>query len=77
MALKGRRDLVEKKMFGGLAFLIGGNMCCGVVDRDLMVRVGPAGYDNALSVEHARAMDFTGKPMRAPFRPSSGQQFLR
>jgi hypothetical protein len=39
-------------------------MCCGIVDRDLMVRVGPEGHEQALSQPHARPMDFTGKPMR-------------
>jgi TfoX/Sxy family transcriptional regulator of competence genes len=59
-----RADLTERKMFGGLAFLVGGHMCCGIVDRDLMLRVGPEGYERALSQPHARPMDFTGKPLR-------------
>ncbi len=59
----GRKDVVEKKMFGGLAFLVRGNMCCGVVGDRLMVRVGPAGYEEALSRPHARKMDFTGRPL--------------
>jgi TfoX/Sxy family transcriptional regulator of competence genes len=63
-ALKGRREITEKKMFGGLAFLLRGNMCCGVVGDELMVRVGPESYDNAMSARHVRPMDFTGKPMR-------------
>lgn len=56
--------LAEKKMFGGLAFLIGGNMCCGVVGEELMVRVGPDAYAAELARKHARPMDFTGKPMK-------------
>ena len=56
--------LVEKKMFGGVAFMVHGNMACGVVKEDLMVRVGPDAYDEALDQPHARPMDFTGKPMR-------------
>ena len=56
--------LHEQKMFGGLAFLIDGNMCVGVVDDDLMVRVGPDAYERALAQPHAREMDFTGRPMR-------------
>ena len=53
----------ERKMFGGLCFMIGGNMACGVVGNDLMVRTGPNGYDDALSRPGARPMDFTGRPM--------------
>ncbi len=62
--LEGKAGVREKKMFGGVAFLIGGNMCCGVVGDELMVRVGPDAYDEALAQPHARAMDFTGRPMR-------------
>jgi len=56
----------EKRMFGGLAFLIGGNMSVGVVKDELMVRVGPA-YDELIGQPHARKMDFTGKPMKGFF----------
>ena len=61
-----QRGLVlhEKHMFGGLAFLLNDKMACGVINDDLMVRVGPAAYDEALTHEHARPMDFTGRPMR-------------
>ena len=55
---------VEKKMFGGVAFMIGGNMAVGVNKDQLMVRVGPEHHDEAVSQPHARIMDFTGKPMR-------------
>ena len=54
----------ERKMFGGLAFLVRGNMFCGVVGGDLIVRVGPDAYEAALSQPHARQMDFTGQPMK-------------
>ncbi|MEZ5355365.1 MAG: TfoX/Sxy family protein [Bryobacteraceae bacterium] len=57
-------SLVEKKMFGGLAFLLDGHMCCGIVGEDLMVRVGPEAADEALAQPHARPMDFTGRPMK-------------
>jgi len=57
------RPLEEKKMFGGLCFLAGGHMCCGVLGAELMVRVGPQGYAEALARPHARPMDFTGRPM--------------
>ena len=63
-ALDERSDVTEKKMFGGLAFLLGGNMCVGVVGEDLLVRVGPGAYDEALREPHAREMDFTGRPMK-------------
>jgi TfoX N-terminal domain len=63
-ALGARRDIAEKKMFGGLAFMLSGNMCCGVIGDTLMARVGPRQYDKALARKHARAMDFTGKPLK-------------
>ncbi len=56
--------LSERKMFGGLAFLIDGRMCCGVVRQELMVRVPKADYDACLQQPHARRMDFTGKPLK-------------
>jgi TfoX/Sxy family transcriptional regulator of competence genes len=55
---------VEKRMFGGLCFMVGGRMCCGVVNDDLVLRVGPDAYAHALSLPHARPMDFTGRPLR-------------
>ena len=63
-ALGNSPDVVEKKMFGGVAFMVRGNMCCGVIGDRLMLRVGPKGYEAALSRPHARAMDFTGRPMK-------------
>ena len=62
-ALKGTRDLTEKKMFGGLSFLHRGNMCCGIIGNRLMVRVGPERYQAALRSRHTRPMDFTGRPL--------------
>ncbi|NNL64924.1 MAG: TfoX/Sxy family protein [Myxococcales bacterium] len=59
-----REGVVERKMFGGLAFLLNGNLCVGVVADELMVRVGPDAYEAALAEPHARAMDFTGRPMK-------------
>jgi TfoX/Sxy family transcriptional regulator of competence genes len=56
--------ITEKKMFGGLAFLLRENMCCGIMGNELMVRVGPQGYEAALSRPHTRKMDFTGKPLK-------------
>jgi TfoX/Sxy family transcriptional regulator of competence genes len=54
----------EKTMFGGLCFLLGGNMCLGIVKDELMVRVGAQGHEEALAQPHVRPMDFTGKPMQ-------------
>jgi TfoX/Sxy family transcriptional regulator of competence genes len=63
-ALADEQDLLEKKMFGGVAFMLRGNMCCGVVGDELMLRVGPDGYEDALARRHARPMDFTGRAMK-------------
>jgi TfoX/Sxy family transcriptional regulator of competence genes len=62
-ALGDRSDVEEKRMFGGLCFMVNGQMCCGLTKSDLMVRVGKAGYDDALAQPHARPMDFTGRPL--------------
>lgn len=62
--LDGHVDVSEKRMFGGIAFMMGGHMCAGVVKTDLMVRVGPDGYAGALALPGARPMDFTGKPLK-------------
>jgi TfoX N-terminal domain len=63
-ALRGRSDVVEKHMFGGVAFLIRGHMACGVVGSSLMVRISPADADKFARAPHARPMDFTGRAMR-------------
>ena len=57
-------DARERKMFGGLCFLCGGNMACGIVGDELMVRVGPEAWSEALSRPHVREMDFTGRSMK-------------
>ena len=62
--LANRSDIDEKAMFGGLAFMLGGHMCCGLVQSKLMVRVDPSAYDRLLREPHAKPMDFTGRPMR-------------
>ena len=62
--LSDRVEFSEKKMFGGLAFMVQGNMAIGVQAEELMVRVGPDAHADALSQPHARAMDFTGRPMK-------------
>jgi TfoX/Sxy family transcriptional regulator of competence genes len=63
-ALGYTQNVTERKMFGGIAFMVRGNMCCGVLDDKLMVRVGPVAYDKVLKLTHSREMDFTGKAMR-------------
>jgi TfoX/Sxy family transcriptional regulator of competence genes len=54
----------EKRMFGGVAFLVNGNMAVGVAKTQLMVRVGPEAHAAALREPHARPMDFTKRPMK-------------
>lgn len=63
-AFKGRKDIVEKKMFGGFCWLLNGNMLCGVEVGRYMFRVGKSLEAEALSRLGARPMDITGKPMR-------------
>lgn len=58
------QDIVEKKMFGGLGFLLHGNMCVGVWQDSLIVRVGPEEYPAALKEPFAGEFDITGRPMR-------------
>lgn len=59
--LAGRRDPVEKKMMGGVCFMVGGNMCCGVTGSALMVRIGREEYDTALVQPNVRPMEFGGR----------------
>jgi TfoX/Sxy family transcriptional regulator of competence genes len=62
-AIGPRKGVTERKMFGGVAFLLDGTMFCGVTKDDLMVRVGPQRYEASLAKAHVRPMDFTGRPM--------------
>jgi uncharacterized protein YdhG (YjbR/CyaY superfamily) len=62
--LAAHENVVEKKMFGGLCFMVGEAMCCGVLGVDLIVRVGTKQYAEALARPHARSFDFTGKPSK-------------
>ena len=55
--------LTEKKMFGGVGFMLRGNMACGVHGDDMIVRVGPASYERALAQPHTAVFDMTGRPM--------------
>ncbi len=62
--LDGVNGLVEKKMFGGVGFMLHGNMACGVNKDDLMLRINPAENEKLLSRPHVRVFDMTGKPMK-------------
>ena len=55
---------VEKKMFGGVGFLLNGNMACGVNKDDLIVRVDPEKNTALLKKPHVRPFDMTGRPMK-------------
>lgn len=62
--LRDAGDVEEKQMFGGIAFMLQGNMACGVIDDELMVRVGPEKYEELLAEAGASEFDFTGRPMK-------------
>jgi len=62
--LAGRPGLREQKMFGGVAFMIRGNMCCGIAKDELMVRILVERTDELLTRPQARMMDLTGRLMK-------------
>jgi TfoX/Sxy family transcriptional regulator of competence genes len=62
--LAAEEDITERAMFGGLAFLLRGNVAVGITGEDLMVRVGPNASDDALERPHTRPFDMTGRPMK-------------
>ena len=64
-SLAARRDVVERRMFGGGAFMVRGHMACGTVRDRLMVRLGDAGSAAALKERHVQPMDFTGKVVKS------------
>ena len=57
-------EVDERRMFGGIAFMVRGHMCCGISGDDLMLRLGPDRAERALEEPHVRPMDFTGRPMK-------------
>lgn len=59
-----RPDVIERRMIGGLSFMVGGTMCCGVTGADLMVRLGAEAYAWALAQPHVRPMEFAGRPLK-------------
>jgi TfoX/Sxy family transcriptional regulator of competence genes len=61
---KRRTGVEEKRMFGGLCFMLNGHMCCGIEKDRLMVRVMQDRYETLLTKLHARVMDITGKPLK-------------
>src|SRR5262245_41961981 len=63
-ALRATPGVIERRMFGGLAFMVGGRMCCGIVADDLMVRVASDEFEAALRKPYVRPMDFTGRPLK-------------
>ena len=62
--LRTQRSLEEKRMFGGLTFMVNGHLCCGVLKKDLVLRLGPEDYAKAVAHPNARPMDFTGRSLR-------------
>jgi TfoX/Sxy family transcriptional regulator of competence genes len=58
------KNIEEKKMFGGLCFMVNGKMCVGVEQERLMLRIDPGKYEEVIEKEGCRPMDFTGKPMK-------------
>ncbi|MBV9547023.1 MAG: TfoX/Sxy family protein [Chloroflexi bacterium] len=58
-----RPNVVEKKMFGGITFMVDDQMCCGVLKDDLIVKVGSEGWDEILAQPGVRPFDFSGRPM--------------
>jgi TfoX/Sxy family transcriptional regulator of competence genes len=64
IALDGTKNLVEKKMFGGIAFMVNDKMCLGVDKDDIMLRCEPEMTEALLSKQGVRPFDLTGKPMK-------------
>ena len=62
-AVKRRKGYEAKKMFGGMGYLLNGNMCVGIYKEFLILRLGPEATDKALQRPHTKVMDITGKAM--------------
>lgn len=62
--LSRKRQLTEKKMFGGMAFFLKGNLLCGIYKNDLILRLDPKNFWGALEKPHTKPFDITGRPMR-------------
>ena len=63
-ALALRDRLTEREMFGGIGFMLGGHMACGVIGEELIVRLAPDDAERALAEPHARPFDYSGRPMK-------------
>lgn len=63
--LQEREDLVVKRMFGGLCFLLSKHMCCGIIGNKLMARIESENYEYCLSKPYTKEMDFTGKAIKS------------
>lgn len=63
-ALAGQPGLIEKKMFGGVSFMLRGNMAGGVLKDEMMVRIDPDQHDAAVAIPYVRTFDYTGRPMK-------------
>ncbi|MDZ4715730.1 MAG: TfoX/Sxy family protein [Cytophagales bacterium] len=63
-ALASIRNVEEKNMMGGLTFMVNNKMCVGVLGDEMMCRIDPAVYEDALERNGCRPMDFTGRPMK-------------
>ena len=70
--MKAERGVVEKSMFGGIGFLVNGNMACGVNKQDLIVRLSEHDFEEALKRPHVRVFNMTGRPMKGWIMVSSG-----
>jgi TfoX/Sxy family transcriptional regulator of competence genes len=62
--LEARPELTERRMFGGIGFMLSGNMACGVLGDELIVRLDPGDAERALAEEHVRVFDYSGRPMK-------------
>jgi TfoX/Sxy family transcriptional regulator of competence genes len=81
-ALAAEQGCSERKMFGGIGFMIDGKMCAGVIGNDLIVRTGAERYEELLRRPHVRPFDFTGRVSRgivyvAPAGAARGPQLRR
>ena len=63
-ALSSKRKVEEKKMMGGLTFMVNDKMCIGILQDDLMLRIDPGIYEIVLEKHGCREMNFTGRPMK-------------
>ncbi len=70
--MKGERGVVEKSMFGGIGFVVNGNLACGVNKQDLIVRLGEGEFQEALRRSNVRIFNMTGRPMKGWIMVSSG-----